>query len=197
MFLKTIKKYLLLLIILLIASFNFNLFLKPLHLVTGGTQGLAIVLNDITKLNHSTIILMINVLMLILGFLFLSKKATIGTILATFSYPLFVKLTSNFQFSFSSIYLNIFVTGIISGLTNGFIYKLGFTAGGVNTLGPILKKYWDIPVGTINLFINSIILLLGCVHFGLTKCFYSILVIIINSLVINLVLYKKILKKCK
>ena len=43
------KKYLLFLIILLIAAINFNLFLKPLKLVTGGTQGLSIIINSFTN----------------------------------------------------------------------------------------------------------------------------------------------------
>ena len=38
-----IKKYLLLLIVLFIASLNFNIILKELDLVTGGTQGLSII----------------------------------------------------------------------------------------------------------------------------------------------------------
>ena len=87
---KKIYKYLYLVIILLVAALNFNLFLKPLKLVTGGTQGLAIILNQIFNIKHSTIILFINILMLILSYLLLSKKATFGTVLATFFYPLFV-----------------------------------------------------------------------------------------------------------
>ena len=43
-------KYFLLLLALFIAALNFNLILKPLHLVTGGTQGLAIILNHLLKL---------------------------------------------------------------------------------------------------------------------------------------------------
>ena len=195
--LKKIKKYLYLLIILLIASLNFNMFLKPLHLVTGGTQGLAIVLNNITKLNHSTLILIINLTMLILSYLLLSKKATLGTVLATFFYPLFVKLTNNIAFSFDILILNVITAGIISGFTNGYIYKLGFTAGGINTLGPILNKYFHISVGTINFIINGIILFLGCFMFGFKDFFYSLIVLLINSIIINLVLYKKILNSNK
>ena len=67
------KKYLLLLIILLIAAINFNLFLKPLKLVTGGTQGLSIIINSFTNVSNSLIILIINIIMLILSFIFYTK----------------------------------------------------------------------------------------------------------------------------
>ena len=94
------KKYLLLLIILLIAAINFNLFLKPLKLVTGGTQGVSIIINSFTNVSNSLLIFIINLLMLILSFIFLRKQTTFGTILATISYPLFVKLTSSLKFNF-------------------------------------------------------------------------------------------------
>lgn len=185
------KKYLLLLIILLIAAINFNLFLKPLKLVTGGTQGLSIIINSFTNVSNSLIILIINIIMLILSFIFLRKQTTFGTILATITYPLFVKLTSSLKFNFDYYLLNVIITGIISGITNGLIYKLDFTAGGINVLAPIINKYKNIKVGTINLIINSLILLIGCLMFGIKNFLYAMLVVIINSLLINVIMYKK------
>ena len=189
------KKYLKLLLILLIAAINFNIFLKPMKLVTGGTQGLAIIIHELIKMPHSTIVLIINLLMLILSYIFLKKETTLGTVLATISYPLFIKLTSFLDLSISTNLLNVIITGIISGLTNGYIYKLGFTAGGINTIAPIINKYKNIKVGTINLIINIIILLIGCLQFGIKKLLYAIVVIIINSIIINLVMYGKFLKR--
>ena len=189
------KKYLKLLLILLIAAINFNIFLKPMKLVTGGTQGLAIIIHELIKMPHSTIVLIINLLMLILSYIFLKKETTLGTVIATISYPLFIKLTSFFNLNISTNLLNIIITGIISGLTNGYIYKLGFTAGGINTIAPIINKYKNIKIGTINLIINIVILLIGCLQFGIKKLLYAIVVIIINSILINLVMYGKFLKR--
>ena len=189
------KKYLKLLLILLIAAINFNIFLKPMKLVTGGTQGLAIIIHELIKMPHSTIVLIINLLMLILSYIFLKKETTLGTVIATISYPLFIKLTSFFNLNISTNLLNVILTGIISGLTNGYIYKLGFTAGGINTIAPIINKYKNIKIGTINLIINIIILLIGCLQFGIKKLLYAIVVIIINSILINLVMYGRFLKR--
>ena len=189
------KKYLKLLLILLIAAINFNIFLKPMKLVTGGTQGLAIIIHELIKMPHSTIVLIINLLMLILSYIFLKKETTLGTVIATISYPLFIKLTSFFNLNISTNLLNVILTGIISGLTNGYIYKLGFTAGGINTIAPIINKYKNIKVGTINLIINIIILLIGCFQFEIKKLLYAIVVIIINSILINLVMYGKFISK--
>ncbi len=185
------KNYFYLLVLLLIAAINFNLFLKPLKLVTGGTQGLAIILNNITKLEPHLLILIINIITLILSYFLLSKKTTFGTILATISYPLFVKLTSNFAFNFNILILNIIITGLISGFTNAYIYKLDFTAGGINTIGPIVHKYINLKIGTINFIINTLIMISGCFIFGIKNFIYALIVILLNSLVVNLITSKK------
>lgn len=184
-----LKKYLLLLIILFIASLNFNIILKELNLVTGGTQGLSIILNYFLEINHSILIFIINILMLIISFFTLSKETTYGTIIATFIYPLFIKLTNNI-FSISNVNLIyiVILSGIICGITSGLIYKLGFSSGGINIIALVLKKYFNINIAITNFILNTIIILLGIFSFGIKKGLYSILVVFINSFIVNKIL---------
>jgi len=190
---QKLKKYFFLLILLFIASLNFNIILKPLKLATGGTQGLAIIINSLIKLEPSTIIFIINISMLVISYFLLSRETTYGTILATFFYPLMVRLTNNLiSFKFINHYLIIFVilSGIICGITSGFIYKLGFSSGGLNLISLIIKKYFHINVAITNFCLNVIIILLSCFSFGIKKGLLAILNILINSIIINLILRK-------
>ena len=184
------KDYIYLIILLLIASLNFNLFLKPLNIVCGGTQGLSVIINNLTRIDNSVIILVINFIMFLLSVILLNKKMTLSLIISTFIYPMLINLTSNFVFNLNNIVLSIIIVGIVSGITNGLIYKLGFSASGINLLGPLINKYFKFKIGTINLFINGFIMFLNLVILGINNLIYSIIVIIINSLVINLILYK-------
>lgn len=190
---QKLKKYFFLLILLFIASLNFNIILKPLKLATGGTQGLAIIINSLIKLEPSTIIFIINIIMLIISYFLLSRETTYGTILATLIYPLMVRLTNNLiSFKFINDYLIIFVilSGIICGITSGFIYKLGFSSGGLNLISLIIKKYFHINVAITNFCLNVIIILLSCFSFGVKKGLLAILNILINSIIINQILRK-------
>lgn len=190
---QKLKKYFFLLILLFIASLNFNIILKPLKLATGGTQGLAIIINSLIKIEPSTIIFIINIIMLIISYFLLSRETTYGTILATLIYPLMVRLTNNLiSFNFINDYLIIFVilSGIICGITSGFIYKLGFSSGGLNLISLIIKKYFHINVAITNFILNTIIILLSCFSFGIKKGLLAILNILINSIIINLILRK-------
>ncbi len=184
------KKYIYLVLILFISSLNFNLILKPLDLVTGGTNGISIILSNLFDIKPSSFILIIDVLMLIISFIFLGKKSSLGSLLSTFVYPLFVRLTSfNINISLPIILL-ILISGIISGLTCAYIYKLGFTSGGINIISLVLNKKYNTNIAMSNFIINFIIILLGGIKFGIIKLVYSILIVLINSLIINKVLIK-------
>ena len=184
------KDYIYLLLMLFIASLNFNLFLKPLELACGGTLGLSIIINKLIGIDNSIIILFINICMLLLSFILLNKKMTIGLFISTFIYPIFIYITSNINISFDIFILNLIIVSILSGITNGIIYKLGFSSSGIALLSPIINKYTNIKIGTINLFINIIITSLYFLLFGINKLIPSILVIVFNSLIINMILYK-------
>jgi len=184
------KEYIYLIILLFLASLNFNIFLKQFNLVVGGTQGLSIIIHKLIPISHSLIILIINIIMMTLSIIFMSKKMTLGTIISTFIYPLFVNLTSIITLNFN-IFISIILSGIISGITNGLIYKLGFSTGGIGLLPPIINKYFNIKIGTIHFIINFIIFLLNIILFGLSNFIYSLSVIIINGIIINYVIYKK------
>ena len=185
------KDYFYLLLMLFIASINFNLFLKPLNLVVGGTQGLSLIIHHFIPISFSIIILIINIIMFILSLLFLNKKITISLVISTFIYPLFIKLTSNIDFININIILIIIIVGIISGITNGIIYKLGFSSGGISILSPLINKYTNIKIGTINFIINFLIMLLNLLIFGINNLIYSLIIILINSTTINIILYSK------
>lgn len=188
------KKYILLLICLFLAALNFNLILSTLKLVTGGTQGLAILLSQITSLKSSIIIFIINITTLTISYFFLTKKSTNSALIATFAYPLFVRLTNNFNsFNFieKNIYLSVIMAGIICGITNALIYKIGFSSGGITILNLLINKYLKIKIAISNFLVNSLIIILGFFLFGFKKTILALIVISISSLIIYLILRKK------
>lgn len=187
------KKYILLLISLFFAALNLNLILKPLKLVTGGTQGLALIINHLTNLKLSLVIFIINIIALILSFIFLKKETTTGTIISTFAYPLFVKLTSSIptpNFLTNHIIISAIIAGLICGTTGGLIYKLNFSSGGITIINLLLRKYLNVKVSISNFIINALIIVAGCFYFGFLKMFYSLIVITISSILIHFIMSK-------
>ncbi len=187
------KRYLLLLVALFFAALNFNVILKPLSLVTGGTQGVALLLNHLLQLSPALLILIINLITFITSYFTLSKTVTYGTMIASFAYPLFVKITSIIPtFLIVTKYPLLFsiLAGIICGFTGGYIYQLGFSSGGINTINLLVNKYFRVKVAVSNFVINVIIILLGSVSFGIKNGLDSIIIILISSFIINNLLKK-------
>lgn len=188
------KKYFILLLSLLLAAINFNLFLKPLNLVTGGTQGLAIIINNLINLKSSLIILIINIISLIISFIFLKKETTTSAIISTFSYPFFIKLTSfipEFTFIKEHLLISSLLAGIICGTTGGIIYKMNFSSGGITVINLLTKKYLKLKVSISNFIINSLIIIVGTFFLGFLKIFYSLIVIFISSIIIHFIMKKE------
>lgn len=192
---KRLKRYLLLFLALFIAALNFNLILKPLKLVVGGTQGVAVIFNHLLKISPSLIILIVNIVMLIISYFTLPKETTYGTVLATFIYPLFVKLTSFIPAINASgiwIFLLVILAGVVCGVTGGIIYYLGFSNGGVSVLPLLIGKYFKINISISTFIINGLLVLLGGFSFGLKKFLYSIIIIFLQSFLIRKILgFKK------
>lgn len=191
---KNIKSVIFLLICLFFAALNFNLILKPLSLVTGGTQGVAILINHLLHIKPATIVLIINVIAIITSYFLLTKDNTYSALIATFAYPLFIKITSyipEINLPSNLTLLWAIIAGIVCGITGGFIYYLGFSSGGISIVNLLVNKFTNIKISLANFIVNGIIIILGYFHFGFMKALYSIIVIAVSSIIINIILKKK------
>ena len=83
------------------------LFLLPSGLPTGGTTGIALLVNRLTGLSVSMFVLGFNIVMLVVGFIFLGNKFAFTTIVSTFTYQS--------AWSYSDRYLQMYISQTISG----------------------------------------------------------------------------------
>lgn len=195
-FLKSQKtktsRYLVMLLSLLISALLYNLLMQPAKIVTGGVNGLAIINKYLNHVNPSITIFIISLLMLLLSYFFLGKERTSGTLIATFTYPILVEITSYLTryiiIDFSDLLVISIFIGVIGGFANGILYKTGFSNGGLPIISQIFYKYFDIPIGKTNFIINTIIVLLGSLIFGTNMIMYALIILFINSLIVDKVI---------
>ena len=189
---KNLYRYLVLLVCLFFSALVFNLFLYPTHLVTGGLNGVTVIITHLVDISPSLVLLIGSVMLLILSFILLGKEETLASILATFFYPFFVSLTAPLAryiiIDTSDLILMSLLIGILLGITNGFMYKVGFSNGGLNIISQILYKYFQISLSKTTMVINMIVVLLGGVFFGFPMVLYAFIIIYISRLVMDKVL---------
>lgn len=170
---------------------NYNLFLLHNDLVIGGTSGISIILHEYFGVSPATFIFIFNLIFIVISFFLLGPKETGMTIFGSFLYPVFVSLTSGpcaaiaDKIVLDDFFLIVLISGLIFGTGNGIIYRTGFSTGGVDNLIQIVSKYLRIPTGTASLIINLIIIASGGVIFGVSKAIYAIIIILLNSWLVD------------
>ncbi len=175
-------------------ALNYNLFLVPNNLVTGGTSGIAILLKELFGLSPSIFIMASSILLIIVSYLFLGKEETKRNIIGSILYPFFVSLTvplasTLLQYlALDSMLIIVLIAGIFSGIANGIIYKTGFTTGGSDILMKILNKYAKIPEGKAIFSVNLVIMIFGAIIFGANKFIYALIILYLNSQLIDRIL---------
>ncbi len=187
-----VKRFILLTIALLISAILFNLFLLPSKIVSGGTPGLSIILDYAFGFRPSLVVFWVSLILLLFSFFFLGVEKTSGSVLATFIYPIFIDLTapigSVIKFDMTDLVLVAVIVGVVGGIANGIIFKTGFTNGGLAIISQILYQYFRISISKSNFVLNGLVMLVGGIYFGWTNVMYAIIILYINSLMVDRVL---------
>ena len=189
---KKFKRIILMGISLLLSAILYNLFLLPLNLVTGGTNGIATITHHVYDINPALMIFLLSVACAIFSLMYLGVKRTIGTLIASVIYPLLVQLTSPLNSLMGNepvdVLLMVLFAGVISGVANGLMYKTGYSNGGFPVVSQVLFEKKQIPVSKSSLVINVTIVLIGAFFFGTTNALYAIIFLYINNIVLDKVL---------
>lgn len=163
---------------ILIYAIAFALFFEPNNIVTGGSTGIAQLINSIIPINISLFVLIFSIITQILSFITLGLKQSLKTLLGVILVPVFLEFAKIFTYyvDLSEIPLSIIIVigASLMGFSTGIILKSGFSMGGFQTIYQIIYKYLRISIGKSSLTINGIIVFLSGFLFGFDKVLYAI-----------------------
>ncbi len=165
-------------------------FKSPNGFAMGGVSGLSILLAKIIPfMSQALIMLIINILLLIIGFIFLGKGCTVKTVycsvvysLETYVlelvYPMTAPLTD--QTLLELVYA-ILTTGVASAL----LFNMGASSGGTDLVALIHKNYSRLIVGRALLVTDFIIALSSFFIFDITVGLYSLMGLFAKAFVVD------------
>ena len=183
---KKIKNFLEFVLGCFLIAISYNLFLAPNHFVPGGVAGLAIIINYFMNIDNALIILVINLLLLGLSYIFLGRVKTRATVVGTILSPIFIAATEPInvwlQLDTSKLLLSAIMGGILFGIGLGLVFRGGYTTGGTDIINQILAKYLKTSLGTSMLLSDGLIVLLSGVFFGVDTMLYSIMILYLISI---------------
>jgi len=187
--------YLFIVIGSLLIALGVVVFLVPNKIATGGTAGLAIIFHYIFHLPTGVMMGLINIPLLVVGFIYLGKKFTFKTIICIGLIALFVDFFAEILKlpSLSDILLlATLYGGILVGVGLGFIFKGGGSAGGGTILAKIITFKFNIKTGSVVLILDAIVVCsAGLVFQSVELALWSLISIFAASKMIDIVLTGK------
>ena len=191
---ENLKNLFIFLLGLVILAFNYNVFVYPNKFNVGGMTGVATILNYLCGLEPAYFIFGSSIFLVILSYFTLDKNITYNSVIGAIMYPLLLEFLKPFcafispYFVFSNIIITLIIAGALLGLGSGLVYKSGYTTGGSDIIMKILNKYQHLTDGNANLLMNTIIVLLGAIVFGVSSVIYSIIILIISTNIVDKIL---------
>lgn len=165
-----------------------KLFLLPSGLVTGGTTGIALVMEHLFGIPVSMFVLGFNVVMLVIGYLVMGKQFAVTTVVSTFVYPLSLELFDRVLGEVvltQDVLLCAVFSGLGIGLALGVVIRAGASTGGMDIPPLVLNRFFRIPV-SVSMYVFDICILLAQAVFNLPETvLYGIILILIYTLVLD------------
>lgn len=167
--------------------------LAPNKVAAGGVIGLAIIINNFFPfLDIGLLSLMMNGFLFIIAFIFIGSKFGGKTIYASLSLSGIIwfldrTVTSNVPITNDLFLASIFGT-VISGIGMGIVFNQNASTGGTDIIAKILSKFINAPIGKSLLVVDFVITIFSALSFGIEIGLYSLLSVLFNGFVIDLII---------
>ena len=169
-----------------------TMFISPNKFSPGGFTGIATVLNHLLNLPSGFFLLLLNVPVLVLGFIkfggYFIAKTTVATVILSFSLTVTDLVLPAFEID--RILAAVF-GGILMGLGLSIIMLRGATTGGVDIIAKLInKKSRHLTMGRIILIFDAFVILLATVVYrNIESALYSVVSIYATSIIMDIMLY--------
>lgn len=190
---KWIKDFLLINLGLILVGIGISFFKIPNKFATGGVSGLAIISSSFfPNIDVGPMMLIINIILLLVGWYFLGSGFGSKTIYSSFAlsgivwviqriYPLQRPLTNDMM-------LELIFSIILPAVGSAIVFNQNASTGGTDIVAKILSRFTKLNIGKTLLLTDFFIAIGAGAVFGIKIGLYSVLGLILKSFMIDLVM---------
>lgn len=168
-------------------SAGLNLFLIPNHIIDGGVTGISLLVQALTGIPFSVLIILLNLPFFYLGYRRLGLRLALSSLFAIVVLSLCSSYFETLPPVTTDPFLSTIFGGIIIGLGVGIVIKSGGSTDGTEILAIFLENRSSFSVGEIVLFFNLFILGAAGFVFSWNSAMYSLIAYFICSRMIDAV----------
>lgn len=185
---KKLKEYGIITLGLVLVIISFEFFFFPNNIASGGVSGLALVIHDLIGIESGTVMIICNIILFAIAFMFIGGSFGIKSIYAAFglSFALSgiekffnpVALTDNLMLA------SIFGSSLLA-MGTAIMFTQDASTGGTSIIAKLLNKYLHIDIGKSLLISDSIVILLAMYTFGIELGLFGLLSVYLTGTLID------------
>ena len=161
----------------------------PNNFSFGGVTGMAIVLSAVTPFSAGTINFVINMALLVVGFLCFGKEFGAKTVYVSVLMSLGLSgLEKYFPMPHpmtNEPVLELIFAIVLPALSSAILFNIGASGGGTDIIAMVLKKHSTVNIGTALFLVDLMITVAACFIFDAATGLFSICGLMAKSLVID------------
>lgn len=191
-----IRRFVLIGIGAIIAGFGYSVFQVPYNIAAGGLSGISIIIYSYTGWPVGTTFLIMNIPLLFLGFLKLGGwKFLIYTVFSVIIFSISSDLFSVWMPQVLEQYpitddmlLSAIYAGLVYGIGNGLIHRMGATVGGTNIIGRLIQIKTGFPLSQSYLYSDGLIIFVSGIVFGWESALHALLTLFVVGIASDFVI---------
>lgn len=172
-----------------------NFVYDPLGMVPGGFSGMSILLAHLSdkytpfSVPVWAINLLSNIPIFIWGFFEKGKEYIAKSLIANLFFSLMLYLIPTMPVATRDYFLASVTGGVLTGTGIGLVFARGYSTGGTDLLGSLVKKYLpQFSVATLLFAADAFIIFAGALYFGIAEAVYATVAVYISSKVMDSIL---------
>ena len=192
---------------IILMSFSVYFFQTPNDVTLGGIAGVALVISNLIPapvnqyLSYDVLLAIINVILLIIGFIILGKQCTVRTIFCSLLYTGIIMLFEQLEIIrlineavgragirtlTDQPLLELVYAILLFGIGGALVFNCGSSSGGTDIIALILKKFTNINVGMALMIIDMIVVCISFVTFqNITAGLFCVLGLFTKSILLD------------
>lgn len=200
---KIFTRYLFLTLGIVVMAIGVYFFKFPNNFSTGGVSGISIILGRLfpgSFLSPSMFVLIINTALLVVGFIFIGREFAFSTVYCSMLlsflltgmerlWPMNATLTDQPM-------LELIFAVLLPAFGSAVLFNLDASSGGTDIIAMIIRKYTSLNTGTALMAADALITLAALLFFGPKTGLYSILGLLMKSVLVDYVMDSFRQKKC-
>lgn len=196
---KKFKNFIFMNIGCVLLSVGVYFFKIPNGFATGGVTGIGTILGKISFITPAVWIWILNITLLLLGFVFLGYKNSFRTIYCsmfysalTYVYEVFLPLSSPLT---NQPFMELVYAMLLTAIGSAMIFNSDASSGGTDIAALILKKFTDLDVGKALLAVDCVVAISSFFVFNIQAGLYSMLGLFAKAFLVDSVIEN--LNTCK